>query len=121
MTAVTRLNEYQAAAMATAGDLLSRKAEDGIVTAALGLAGEAGEFADIVKKWWAQGHDLDLDKLDKEAGDVLWYLARYAEARGKWLSELATMNIEKLAARYAANGGRFSSEISRGRYEQVEG
>lgn len=116
MASITRLNEYQAAAMATAGDLLSRRAEEGIVTAALGLAGEAGEFADHVKKWWAQGHDLDLDKLDKEAGDVLWYLARYAEARGKWLSELATLNIEKLAARYAASGGVFDPGISKARY-----
>jgi NTP pyrophosphatase (non-canonical NTP hydrolase) len=99
-----RLNDYQAAARRTRADSpIVRtlwQSEQGILVAALGLAGEAGEFADHVKKWLAQGHDLDYAQLDKEAGDILWYLARYADARGTQLSTLAQMNIDKLRERY---------------------
>jgi NTP pyrophosphatase (non-canonical NTP hydrolase) len=101
--------------MATAGDLTPTRtgeellAHAGLFTAAFGLAGEGGEMSDHVKKWLAQGHDLDLEFLDKEAGDVLWYLARYAEWRKKSLTELARKNISKLASRYPEG---FSSDKS---------
>lgn len=109
------LDEYQKSAMSFAGDLVPlRTAEEmlahaGLFTAAFGMAGEAGEFSDHVKKWLAQGHDLDLDQLDKEVGDVLWYAARYAEWRKKSLSEFGRKNIQKLSARYPDG---FSTERS---------
>lgn len=112
------LDEYQKSAMATAGDLTPTRtgeellAHAGLFTAAFGISGEGGEMADHVKKWLAQGHDLDLDKLDKEAGDVLWYLARYATWRKKSLTQLAHQNIEKLAARYPEG---FETERSQSR------
>lgn len=71
-----------------------------IATAALGLCGEAGEFADHVKKVIAQGHSLDKEYLCKEVGDILWYCAFAASALGVGLSEIATQNIDKLARRY---------------------
>lgn len=104
------LDEYQAAAMRTAAGSLDD--EKGIVIAALGLAGESGEFADHVKKWYAQGHDLDMATLVTEAGDVLWYLARFAEASGVPLSVIAQANIAKLKARYPQG---FSPDLSRSR------
>jgi NTP pyrophosphatase (non-canonical NTP hydrolase) len=48
--------------------------------AALGLVGEAGEVADYLKKVAYHGHVLDKDKLCKELGDALWYVAMAAEA-----------------------------------------
>lgn len=66
----------------------------------LGLAGESGEVADCVKKIVAHGHPLDAEKLAKELGDVLWYLAVMADAIGYSLEDIAAQNIVKLKARY---------------------
>jgi NTP pyrophosphatase (non-canonical NTP hydrolase) len=79
---------------------------------ALGLAGEAGEFADRVKKYLYQGHELSLSALADELGDVLWYLAAGAAAVGLEFSEIAARNIAKLEARYPDG---FTSEASRER------
>ena len=54
------VNKYQQLAIKTANKL-SR--EDLLVNGALGLAGEGGEVADIVKKWKFQGHKLDTNKI----------------------------------------------------------
>ena len=70
--------------------------------AALGLCGEAGEFADLVKKamFHGPGHELDVDKAAKELGDVLWYIADAAAALGISLEKVAEMNRDKLRKRY---------------------
>ena len=79
---------------------------------ALGLCGEAGEFADLVKKHLYQGHPLDRGHLKKELGDVAWYLAISAEALDLSLSEVLQANIDKLKARYPEG---FAAERSRRR------
>lgn len=72
--------------------------------AALGLCGEAGEFADGLKKILypsKPGDGLDgLDALVDELGDVLWYAALLADAIGTTLDDVAGGNIAKLAARH---------------------
>lgn len=72
--------------------------------AALGLCGEAGEFADGLKKILypsKPGDGLDgLDALVDELGDVLWYAALAADAIGVSLEEVARANIERLAKRH---------------------
>lgn len=82
------------------------------VNAALGLCGEAGEFADVVKKWFAQGHALDRDKAIKELGDVRWYLELAAWALGTTLEEVEQRNIAKLSARYP-NGFDTNASLNR--------
>lgn len=79
-----------------------------------GLTGESGEVADLIKKHFGHGHELDRDKLKKELGDVLWYLARLSAEFGILLSDVADSNIAKLRARYP-NG--FSEEASKNRKE----
>lgn len=78
----------------------------GLVYTTLGLNGEAGEFAEKVKKVWRDSNgevpDETLQLLKKELGDVLWYLANAAEELGLSLDEVASHNIEKLAARVKA-------------------
>lgn len=101
------LNEYQQEAMRTAGE---RK--DDLACHALGIAGEAGEVADLFKKHLFHGHDLDRDKVIKELGDVLWYVAVLAQRMGVQLSTVAERNIAKLRERYPDG---FSSERSRNR------
>ena len=66
----------------------------------LGLSGEAGECADIIKKHVHHGHDLDKEHLKKELGDVCWYIALCCELIGCSMDEIMQMNIEKLKARY---------------------
>lgn len=73
----------------------------GILVSALGLVGEAGEVADLVKKIYGHGHEYDHEKLDKEQGDVMWYTAALAKYRGRSLSSIGHKNIEKLKVRYA--------------------
>ena len=66
----------------------------------MGLSGEAGETCDYLKKVVFHGHKLDRDKLCKELGDVLWYVATLATTAGLSLSEIATANVLKLQLRY---------------------
>ena len=66
----------------------------------LGLCGEAGEVADLVKKHAWHGKELSDETLANELGDVLWYVADIARARGLRLSEIAAQNIAKLRRRY---------------------
>lgn len=76
---------------------------------ALGLAGESGEVADLIKKHLGHGHSLDKGKLTKELGDVLWYIAVLSSEVGMSLEEVAEANLAKLRARYPEG---FSTERS---------
>jgi NTP pyrophosphatase (non-canonical NTP hydrolase) len=67
---------------------------------ALGIAGEAGEIADSVKKVVFHGHDLQVEELLKECGDELWYIANASRVLKTKLSKVAEMNINKLKKRY---------------------
>lgn len=92
-------SDYQSKAMRTAhvkepGELAT------LQNAALGLAGESGEVADMVKKVSFQGHSLDKAHLAEEVGDILWYCALAATGLGIDLGEIAENNIAKLMKRY---------------------
>ena len=102
------INEYQALAMTTLNPRLSRK--DVLINSVMGLCGESGEAIDIVKKWLAQGHELDKERLAKELGDIAWYLAEAATALDMDLEDILQANIEKLKHRYPEG---FSCERSR--------
>lgn len=67
---------------------------------ALGLAGEAGEVADLVKKAVFHQQGLDKEKIKRELGDVLWYIAAVCSGLQISLEEVAELNIEKLKARF---------------------
>ena len=92
------VNEYQKLAMTTLNPALNKK--DVLINGVMGLCGESGEAIDIVKKWLAQGHDLDKEKLAKELGDIAWYLAETATALNMDLEDVFAANIEKLKKRY---------------------
>ena len=92
------VNEYQKLAMATLNSDLSKK--DVLINGVMGLCGESGEAIDIVKKWMAQGHELDKEHLAKELGDIAWYLAEAATALDIPLEGILQANIDKLKQRY---------------------
>ena len=93
--------EYQQEARQTA---LYPRRLDNLEYPTLGLAGEAGEVANIVKKI-QRDYDGTITedvraKLKDELGDVLWYISACADELGLTLEEIAEFNIEKLARRH---------------------
>ena len=111
---ITTINEYQKAALRTVN---REKLSDTelLTNGVLGLSGESGECADIVKKHLFQGHELDAEKLANELGDVAWYLALASYAIGYDLEKVLQMNVDKLRKRYPDG---FSAERSIHREEE---
>lgn len=109
------INEYQALAQRTANQ---KRPSAKLENACLGLAGEAGEVCDILKKYLFQGHKFDRSHLIEEAGDIAWYLAELAAGLGVELEEILIQNIAKLRRRYPQG---FDPERSIHREKEMEG
>ena len=94
------LNEYQAMAKTTA---VYTSADQQLVCTVLGLNGEAGEVAEKIKKVIRDKNSIigddDKREIQKELGDVLWYLAVLADTLGLDLESVAALNLEKLQSR----------------------
>ena len=94
------------AALATHGyfeevdEVIALRRQLKLAVTALGLAGEAGEVCDRLKKEIGHGHPEDNEALVKELGDCLWYVAHLADKRRIPFNEVPDQNIKKLAARY---------------------
>jgi NTP pyrophosphatase (non-canonical NTP hydrolase) len=73
---------------------------EGCVHAALGVAGEAGEIVDAIKKHWTYNKPLDRDHLIEEIGDLLFYLQALCNLQGITLNDAAEANVDKLMKRY---------------------
>lgn len=112
-------NEYQKTAMRTYDykakkrltepiDILNRQKEQtlcnidipGLINGALGLAGEAGEVSDLLKKGVFHSKGIDMLHLKEEIGDVCWYVALLCEAADFDLDEILAFNNRKLKERY---------------------
>ena len=91
-------NKYQTLAKRTRKDFENIK--DMQADVGLGLTGEAGEVADIIKKHLSGSKELDLIHLKEELGDVLWYIAEACDCFGFTFEEVANYNIEKLKKRH---------------------
>jgi NTP pyrophosphatase (non-canonical NTP hydrolase) len=92
-------DEYERERAAAFGEPLDGYAQE-LTLGSLGLTGESGEVAELVKKYLFHGKPLDRDKLIKELGDVLWYVMYTARAAGSSLEEVARVNNAKLRERY---------------------
>lgn len=115
------LSEYQQRAARTmVGRELSHA---NLAIAGLGLAGESGEVADLIKKMVGHGHPLDRDKLIEELGDVLWYCAMLATLLDVKLDAVAVRNIQKLLKRYpdGFDPKRSLSRVEAGAHQAYEG
>lgn len=74
-----------------------------LITAALGMSAEAGEFVEVVKKILLQGKpytEENIFHMKRELGDQCWYLAQACMALNTTFEEILQMNFEKLSARY---------------------
>ena len=89
-----------------------------LLTAALGLSAEAGEFTEVVKKIILQGkpyNEENVFHMKRELGDVCWYIAQACMALDTTFDEIIEMNVDKLKARYP--GGEFDVHKSENRRE----
>jgi len=87
-----------------------------LLTAAVGMCAESGEFTEIVKKIIFQGKSVNeenLFHLKRELGDIMWYVSQACLSLNVSLEEVIQMNFEKLSARYP--DGSFSIERSENR------
>jgi NTP pyrophosphatase (non-canonical NTP hydrolase) len=97
-----KMNEYQLEALKT--KIYPR--EYAIVYPALGLAGESGEVCEKIKKHLRGDYDISgdlINEVEKELGDVLWYIANLATDLGLNLDNIASKNIDKLRDRERRN------------------
>lgn len=85
-----------------------------LVWNAIGLAGEAGEVCEMVKKGVFHQHGISREEFVKELGDVLWYVAALCTKFDLDLGEVMRANIDKLNLRYPAG---FSSVDSKRRVD----
>ena len=89
-----------------------------LLTAALGLTAESGEFTEVVKKIVFQGkpyNEENIFHMKRELGDIMWYVAQACMSLGTDFNEIIEMNVEKLKARYP--GGEFDVHNSENRKE----
>ena len=89
-----------------------------LLTAAVGMSAEAGEFTEIIKKIIFQGKPVNQENLfhlKRELGDIMWYVSQACLGLDISLEEVIQMNFDKLSARYPE--GAFSIERSENRVE----
>jgi NTP pyrophosphatase (non-canonical NTP hydrolase) len=89
-----------------------------LLTGAIGIASEGGEFSEIVKKCVFQGKPLNDETkfhAKRELGDIMWYWINSCRALGLDPNEVVEENVNKLKARYP--GGEFDVHFSENRKE----
>lgn len=104
MPKIKTFSQYTKATMRTAPtDIKSIHSRYNV---SMGIAGESGEVVDAMKKEMFQGRTAETTRaaVVEEVGDVLWYLTQALRIYDATLEEAASKNIEKLWARYPANG-----------------
>lgn len=104
--------EFQQLAIRTAKPLEFR---ENVRHVTYGLCGEAGEFADAIKKWDIYEQELDVQNAIEELADVLWYVALGAEAFDVSMEEIAQTVIKKLSKRYPE---KYTDELAQVRLDK---
>lgn len=85
--------------------------------AAVGIAGEAGELIDAIKKTWIYGKPLDNENVKEELGDLLFYIQALANLQGISIQEILQENVNKLAKRYI--GLKYSDKAAVDRADKI--
>ena len=104
-------------------EIQSEESSDGLpvhrlLTAALGICAEGGEFTEVVKKIVFQGKPVNEDNIfhmKRELGDIMWYVAQACMSLDTTIDEIIEMNVEKLKSRYPL--GEFDVHHSENRKE----
>lgn len=109
---VTESNNFEAI-----GSRISSPENIRLLHAAIGLATEAGEIQDQIKKAVFYGKTMDKVNLSEEMGDIFWYMAIMADTLGVSFEEIQEKNIAKLKARY---GSKFTESAALNRDLDIE-
>jgi len=109
-------SEYQKLAVGTAN--MRETYTNKLLNWTLGLATETGEIAEVIKHWAFHHHPLDVEHIEEELGDLIWYISQMCETLGLDLQDVADKNLLKLAERYPHG---FQSEKSINRKENTDG
>lgn len=104
------LNDYQVKSKRTLNQSLTK--EQTVSNMIMGILGETGEVADIIKKHYYQGHDLDIEHIKEEIGDVMFYIVNLCNTLDLNLETLLYQNHEKLKKRYP-NGFSEQESVNR--------
>lgn len=91
--------------------------KDNLMHPAIGIAGEAGELLDAIKKHWAYNKPLDIENVIEELGDLEFYIEALRQEIGIDRDEILTANIRKLSARY--HKGTYSDEQAQARADKT--
>lgn len=102
------LEQYQEFVAGLLSSFSRESYKDMLATAALGLTGEAGECADLVKKHLYHGSEFKREEFISELGDVLWYVAHACNTLEVSIQSVINRNVAKLQSRYTT--GQFSKE-----------
>lgn len=97
-----RFNDYQTLSQETALPSIGKDKPVAMPYALLGLSSEVGEVSSLFKKQMRDGGKVSEEALEKELGDVLWYVARICELANLQMGDVAAKNLNKLSARKAA-------------------
>ncbi len=114
-TNTMNMTEYQKQVQRTMPKNLT--GEKAVAMLAMGIAGEAGEIVELLKKSLFHDHDITNGDVAEEIGDLLWYLANLATKLKIDLGRAAQKNIEKLKKRYPDG---FDTEKSKKRADKEE-
>lgn len=106
-------NEYQKKAIALAKPWDDRDMQ--LAYYGLGLAGEAGECVDAIKKHLSGSKPIDTDAIKRELGDVLWYLNALTTHFEFELDDVAKTNIVKLTARHGTHWSGYGNREGEGK------
>jgi NTP pyrophosphatase (non-canonical NTP hydrolase) len=89
---------------------------EGLMHAAIGISGEAGELLDEIKKTWVYGKPLDRAKVIEELGDLEWYCEAMRQSLGITRDEVIAANVAKLEVRYPV---AYSDELALARLDKA--
>lgn len=90
--------------------------DDGLMHCAVGIAGEAGELLDAIKKQWVYGKPLDRAHAIEELGDIEWYMEALRGLLGVSRDEVIAANVSKLEVRYPVE---YSDELALARLDKA--
>ena len=105
-----RLRDYQEKSKRTLNNNLVPN--DQITNMLLGINGEMGEVTDLFKKYFYQGHELDMDLVSEELGDVMFYMVNLCNFLGLDMETVIENNHYKLLKRYP-NGFSENRSVNR--------
>lgn len=90
--------------------------DDGLMHCAVGIAGEAGELLDAIKKTWVYGKPLDRINAIEELGDIEWYMQALRSMLDVSREDVIAANVAKLEKRYPV---KYSDELALARLDKT--